>query len=986
MTGSLLARALRHARAKRARRRSTRLGILAGVLLISTVLAPVVLDPSPADAASLKAHNPIGRVELVKQKDAGFVVKGWAIDPDTTKSIKVAVYVDGKTAHKKVTASITRKDVAKVHRSAGTRHGYEVTLPWKSGSHTICVKAVNAGRGSASSVQIGCKTLKILYNPLGTVDGVLQVPGGLQVAGWAFDPTSPKSTVKVALSVTGATAAVPAVAAGTTAGGVTAAATALKTVKATTVATISRSALAKAHPEAGAKHGYSVMFAAPNGAYSVCVTLKNLGKGADSKLACKSITLDFSPIGAITSLAQAPGGFTVTGWASDPDTTAALSTAVVMDGKTLETAVANQDGPKTGYSITRTYQVPAGTHSICLYGVNVGQGASRNVACRSITLNYNPTVQITSLAQAIGAAGGIVVNGWAVDPDTTDPVTVSYSLDGAAAGSGTANAASGDHSGHAFSASLPTTVEGVHTVCVAATNLSFGTPGPGTPVCQNITVSFSPVGSLDAATRAADGTSMSISGWAIDLGTADPINVVVTIDGAAQPPVLANVDRPSLATARPGYGTTHGFAITLPRPGDDWEHTVCVTAVNVGSGADVQIGCGVIIAVHPVAPSAPQGVSALSGYGGATVTWQAPASDGGAPATSYVVTSAPGNVVVTVAGTATTATIAGLKAKTSYTFSVIATNVAGASPAAVSAAIITQAAPPPQTTPAPISTSRYIRNIANGRASDATQMKAEGLADAKANPGGHGYLMLLDIGGQSHSKGGVILSATTRFISYASLVTNVQAYVDGYAAGQLPSAPATIAIGTNNDMDVSSTTGKEWADKVVDPIVTYAKKYAGVTIVGANDVEPGFRASYAATKSWLSGYLAATKAPFLFNGSADGCSPSKTAKTCNNGWTMAGLYGLGGGQSPTRIRNLPQIYNTTMAKQWKYISLTGIATGKPKINFGGPLTEWTACAQAKSCGSLTGASAWQEMWNQLQSDSRLKVSSLPYSTDLRIDK
>jgi hypothetical protein len=83
--------------------------------------------------------------------------------------------------------------------------------------------------------------------------------------------------------------------------------------------------------------------------------------------------------------------------------------------------------------------------------------------------------------------------------------------------------------------------------------------------------------------------------------------------------------------------------------------------------------------------------------------------------------------------------------------------------------------------------------------------------------------------------------------------------------------------------------------------------------------------------------------------------------------------------------NLPQIYNTTMSAQWKYISLTGVGSGQPRINFAGTLTEWTACDQTNSCGSITGRSAWTTMWNNLQSDQRLKVNSLPYSTDLRID-
>jgi hypothetical protein len=101
---------------------------------------------------------------------------------------------------------------------------------------------------------------------------------------------------------------------------------------------------------------------------------------------------------------------------------------------------------------------------------------------------------------------------------------------------------------------------------------------------------------------------------------------------------------------------------------------------------------------------------------------------------------------------------------------------------------------------------------------------------------------------------------------------------------------------------------------------------------------------------------------------------------------MAGLYYLAAGAAPTRMQNLPQIYNNTMADQWKFISLTGVAQKSPRINFAGTLTEWTACAQTSSCGSITGRTAWSKMWANLQSDTRLKVGSLPYATDLRIDK
>jgi hypothetical protein len=305
----------------------------------------------------------------------------------------------------------------------------------------------------------------------------------------------------------------------------------------------------------------------------------------------------------------------------------------------------------------------------------------------------------------------------------------------------------------------------------------------------------------------------------------------------------------------------------------------------------------------------------------------------------------------------------------------------------VTSAVKTQASPPAQTTPAPVSTSRYIRNIRGASATELSTMRSEGATDASYNPSGHGYLVLLDIGGQDQYDGGVVLSATTRFVSYGNLVKDIEAYVDGYASKQKPSAPVTIAIGTNNDMDVTAASGKAWADQVVDPVVAYTKAhYPGIVIAGANDIEPGFRATYTATKSWLGGYLGATSAPFVFNGSADGCSWTATNRGCNNGWSMAGLYYLAAGAAPVRMLNLPQIYNYTMADQWKYISLTGVGQGNPRINFAGTLTEWTACDQTGSCGSISGHSAWSRMWSNLQSHPALKVGSLPYSTDLRIDK
>jgi hypothetical protein len=610
--------------------------------------------------------------------------------------------------------------------------------------------------------------------------------------------------------------------------------------------------------------------------------------------------------------------------------------------------------------------------------VDIGFGSDVAFPCKTVQINFTPTASLSTLT---ATRNGVKVGGWATDPDTKSAISVDLSVDGNHVRTVKADGTGGTRSGHNFSTALALK-SGDHNVCAVGLNVLYGTHNSKAS-CKTITLALKPFGKFESLKRASGSTNLAVTGWALDPDTDSPISVKVTLDGKAYATINANTARSDIDSTYP-YGADHGISTTVTA--NDGEHTVCMTAVNVGGGSDGSLGCKLIIAVHPVAPAPVTNVTALAGYGGAAVQWTAPASDGGAPWTKYTVTSSPGGIAVTVPRDATSTNVLGLKPSTSYTFSVTATNVAGTSKAGVSASVKTQASPPNQTTPAPVSTSRYIRNIRGSSATEQATMRTEGATDASFNPSGHGYLVLLDIGGQDQFDGGVVLSATTRFVSYPDLVADLKAYVDGYASKQKASAPATIAIGTNNDMDVSAASGKAWATQVVNPLVSYARKYLGITIAGANDVEPGFRASYTATKNWLTGYLAATKAPFVFNGSADGCSSTLVNRGCNNGWNMAGLYFLAAGAAPVRMLNLPQIYNATMAGQWKYISLTGVAAKHPKINFGGTLTEWTACDQTNSCGSFTGHTAWSTLWHNLQSDLRLKVPSLPYSTDLRIDK
>jgi Rieske Fe-S protein len=83
------------------------------------------------------------------------------------------------------------------------------------------------------------------------------------------------------------------------------------------------------------------------------------------------------------------------------------------------------------------------------------------------------------------------------------------------------------------------------------------------------------------------------------------------------------------------------------------------------------------------APDAPViGKASATGATGATVAFTAPAKNGGSPITSYVATSNPGGIKVTLPQSDSgTFTFAGLTGGTAYTFSVVAVNSVGTSPA-----------------------------------------------------------------------------------------------------------------------------------------------------------------------------------------------------------------------------------------------------------------------------------------------------------------
>jgi hypothetical protein len=136
-------------------------------------------------------------------------------------------------------------------------------------------------------------------------------------------------------------------------------------------------------------------------------------------------------------------------------------------------------------------------------------------------------------------------------------------------------------------------------------------------------------------------------------------------------------------------GLTSALSVTVP--GAVASGTYGLTIIGASGTLTRTASVSLVKQAAATAPSAPTNVAATAGNTQATVSFSAPASDGGSPITSYTVTSTPGNLTAT--GASSPITVTGLTNGTPYTFTVHATNAAGPGPESSASNSVTPTAP-----------------------------------------------------------------------------------------------------------------------------------------------------------------------------------------------------------------------------------------------------------------------------------------------------
>lgn len=526
---------------------------------------------------ALVTHDPIGDFPSLVQGPSGIVASGWALDPDTVDPISMYATLDGARLDIPMMADQANPASAPDYEAYGDHHGFSFTFGASDGNHRLCVSALNAGGTDGANAGLTCRTITVEHDPSGLADPLGWVPGSVVVSGRALDPDV-ATPVKTHVYVDGV-------------------------LKLAVQADIDRPAL-PGFEAYGTTHGYRTLLDLAQGTHQVCTYGINATgtPGSNVSLGCQSVDVNHVPVGSLELVQQQPGGgIALRGWASDPDTLSAVTVQTTVDGRRIADMVADDPRPDLpvadGHGYGRVLTLDDGTHKVCTTAINAAgtQGTDAAQVCKDVVVRHSPFGPAPRFKRV---PAGLVVYGWALDLDSTQPISVRVLVDGVAtppdlvasvARTDVAAAYPAYGAPHGYATAPLNLKAGPHKVCVTGLNAAGSAGADAVLACAPVTISHNPVGSKPSV--AVRSTGVAFSGWSIDQDTTKPVTVLVTLDGHGVARIPANLTRTDLRTRYADYGTAHGWSKVMRVA--KGAHTVCVRGDNVAGtvGTSTNLGC-----------------------------------------------------------------------------------------------------------------------------------------------------------------------------------------------------------------------------------------------------------------------------------------------------------------------------------------------------------------------------------------------------------
>ena len=307
---------------------------------------------------------PIGAVDVVDTTSTSLTVTGWTLDPDTTASNQVHVYVDGVGTS--LIADLPRADVSAAY-GRGELHGFSYTAQAEPGRHDVCVYGINTVNGANTALL--CRTVEVdgaTAPPIGAVDALTTAPGSVSVSGWALDPDTAAPT-EVHIYIDGSGASL--------------------------LADGSRPDVGAVYGR-GDLHGFQYTATLAPGPHRICTFAINSAKGDNTPLDCRNfVAPNSTPLGAVDSVSATSSSITLSGWTLDPDTNAPNEIHVYVDGVGVsqladrpraDLLLVYGRGDRHGFTVT----IPAtpGTKQLCVYGIDTSSGPSTAITCQGVVV------------------------------------------------------------------------------------------------------------------------------------------------------------------------------------------------------------------------------------------------------------------------------------------------------------------------------------------------------------------------------------------------------------------------------------------------------------------------------------------------------------------------------------------------------------------------------------------------------------------------